>query len=223
MISADDAAVSSAQRLYVILAAMFLTALITANLIAGKVIVVFGIEMSAGVIPFPVTFVLTDVINEYYGERGARFLTLVGLAMMVFAIAIIWVGRVLPVGASSYVSQASYDNVFGLSARLAAASLLAYVLAQLTDIHFFRVIKRLTGERFLWLRATGSTAVSEIIDSTVVTFIAFGGALPAADIAHLAAFAYLYKMVVASGLTPLLYVAHDVVTRWLKIEPAAAG
>lgn len=215
-----DGAVDLRNRLYVVLGALFLTALITANLIAGKVIVVFGIEMSAGVIPFPVTFVLTDIINEYYGRDGARFLTLVGLAMMVFAIAIIYLGRILPVGESSYVTQAAYDNVFGLSWRLALASLCAYLLGQLSDIYFFRIIKRATRGRLLWLRATGSTTISQIIDSGVVTFTVFAGALGASDIATLAAFAYLYKMLVAAALTPLLYIAHDVVTRWLKIEPA---
>lgn len=206
-------------RLYVVLAAAFLTALLIANCVAGKVVVIGGVEMSAGVLPFPITFILTDVVNEYFGKRGARFLTIVGLVMLLFATGIIATAGALPVAEGSYVSQASFDNVFGLSARLFVASLAAYLLGQLSDIYFFGLYKRLLRGRFLWLRATGSTALGQMLDTSVVTFTVFTGALPLPTIARLAAFAYLYKMLVAVALTPLLYLARGVVTRRLGVEP----
>lgn len=211
------------QRLFVVLAAIFLTALLIANTVAGKLFQIGPVVLSVGVIPFPITFLLTDIVNEYFGRRGARFLTVVGLCMMLFATGIITLAGLLPVAEQSYVDQAAFDNVFGLSWRLFLASLTAYLLGQVSDIYFFGVFKRLTGSRVLWLRATGSTAVSQIIDTGVVNVGVFAGALPFATIAQVASLGYLYKMAVAVAMTPLLYLAHALITRRLGIAPFDAG
>jgi uncharacterized integral membrane protein (TIGR00697 family) len=205
-----------------VLAAIFLTALLIANTVAGKLFQIGPLVLSVGVIPFPVTFLLTDVVNEYFGRRGARFLTLVGFSMMLFATGIITLAGLLPAAEQSYVTQASFDNVFGLSWRLFLASLAAYLLGQVSDIYFFGVFKRLTGSRILWLRATGSTAVSQVIDTGVVNVAVFAGSLPAATIAQVAGLGYLYKMAVAVAMTPLLYAAHGIITRRLGISPHEA-
>jgi uncharacterized integral membrane protein (TIGR00697 family) len=210
-------------RLFLVLSAIFLTALLIANTVAGKLFQVGPVVLSVGVIPFPITFLLTDVVNEYFGRRGARFLTVVGLCMMLFATGIITLAGLLPIAEESYVGQASFDNVFGLSWRLFLASLTAYLLGQVSDIYFFGVFKRLTGSRILWLRATGSTAVSQIIDTGVVNVGVFAGALSFSTIAQVASLGYLYKMAVAVAMTPLLYLAHALITRRLGITPFDAG
>ncbi len=208
------------ERLYIVLAAIFLTALIVADVTAGKFFSVGGLAISVGVIPFPITFILTDVVNEYYGRRGARFLTYMGMSMLVFAFAIIYVARLLPVAALSPIPQAPFDAVFGQSFRFFSGSLVAYTLGQLTDIYAFQFYKRLTHNKHLWLRATGSTAISQIIDTSVVTSVALFGTMAFKDIAAVIGVSYVYKMVAAILLTPLCYLAHEILTDRLGIAPA---
>ena len=109
----------------------------------------------------------------------------------------------------------AFNAVFGFSARIIAGSLTAYVVGQLADISLFHFLRTRTGGRLLWLRATGSTVVSQLLDSFVVLFIAFGGQLPAEQIAMVAATNYVYKFAIALGITPLLYVVHAIVDRYL--------
>jgi uncharacterized integral membrane protein (TIGR00697 family) len=208
------------ERLYVVLSAVFLTALLVADVTAGKFFSIGGLAISVGVIPFPITFVLTDVVNEYYGRRGARFLTFIGMAMLVFAFLIITVARMLPVAESSPIPQVPFEAVFGMSFRFFGGSLVAYTLGQLTDIYAFQFYKRLTNSRHLWLRATGSTALSQVIDTSVVTFVALWGTMAFDDIAMVVGVSYVYKMVVAITLTPLCYLAHGIITDRYGIEPA---
>lgn len=208
-------------KLYLVLLATFLTALIVADVTAGKFFQVGGLSISVGVIPFPITFVLTDVVNEYYGKRGARLLTFIGSAMLVFAFTIIVVARFLPVAPRSPVPQAAFDAVFGLSFRFFGASFTAYLLGQLADIYVFHLAKRVTQSRHLWLRATGSTAISQIIDTVAVNFAALVGTMAISEIAAVTFWSYAYKMAVAISLTPLLYLAHTLVTKRLGIQAHA--
>src|SRR5689334_6148035 len=156
------------QRLFVVLGAIFLTALLIANVIAGKFFTLAGVALSVGVIPFPITFLLTDIINEYYGKEGARFITIIGLAMMLFANAMIMLALVLPPDANSPVPDQAFGAVYGLSFRLFLGSLIAYLLGQISDIYSFQWLKQITGHKLLWLRATGSTAMSQVVDTLVV-------------------------------------------------------
>jgi uncharacterized integral membrane protein (TIGR00697 family) len=208
------------ERLFVVLAAIFLTALLIADVTAGKFFTLGGMAISVGVIPFPITFVLTDVVNEYYGRRGARLLTFVGMTMLIFAFGIIYLARMLPVAGNSPIPQPAFDAVFGQSFRFFAGSLVAYTLGQLTDIYAFQFYKRLTQSKHLWLRATGSTAISQVIDTTVVTSVALAGLLSATEIMKVILASYLYKLVVAITLTPLCYLAHNIVTDKLGMPPA---
>lgn len=212
--------VSAQQRIYVVLCATFITALLVADTTAGKFFLIGDLEVSVGVVPFPITFIVTDIVNEYYGRRGARFLTGLGMAMIIFAFLIIFTARLLPVAPGSPVAQASFDNVFGLSLRLFAASLAAYLAGQLTDIYAFNFYKKMTNTRHLWLRATGSTAISQVIDTSFVNFGALWGYKTVPQILEICVYSYLYKMAVAIALTPVCYLAHDVITRRFGIEPA---
>jgi uncharacterized integral membrane protein (TIGR00697 family) len=206
--------------LYSILSSVFLTALILAETTGGKLIqvalgedLVFTLTM--GVIPFPITFLVTDIINEYYGRKGIRFITLVGMGMVLFALLILQIDMLVPAAAISPVSDRAFNEVFGVSTRIILGSLTAYLLGQLADIAIFHFIREKTGGRFLWLRATGSTIVSQFLDSFVVLFIAFLGPLSAGQIVGIGFTNYVYKFMVAVAVTPLLYIVHALVDRYL--------
>jgi len=206
-------------RIYLTLCAVFVTSLLVADIIAGKFFVIGGLEVSVGVIPFPITFLLTDVVNEYYGRKGARLLTGIGAAMLVFAFGIIFLARALPTGASSPVPQAAFDGVFGISYKFFAASLIAYLVGQFADINAFHVTKRITASRLLWLRATGSTAISQVVDTAIVNAAALAGILSAGQIVRVAFWSYVYKMTVAVLLTPVLYGIHGLLEKRLGLDP----
>lgn len=211
---------SPRQRLYLVLVSTFVTCLLVADIVAGKYFQVGSLEMSVGTVTFPFAFLLTDVVNEYYGRDGARTMTAIGMAMLVVAFALITMSRLLPVSPGSYVGQEAFDQVFGMSLRLFAASLTAYLVSQLVDIHTFHVFKAVTRSKHLWLRAIGSTALSQIVDTVAVNFGALVGNRQLGEIASITAASYAYKLVVAVLLTPLCYVAHEVITRRMGIEPA---
>jgi len=159
-------------KLFVVLAGVFTTCLVVGDIIGGKLIqtVLFGqtITLTVGMIPFPVTFLLTDLLNEFYGKRAARFVTWVGFAMALLAYSFIYIALQIPIAemtrSASWdgVTATAFDNVFDGSKRMIVASLVAYLIAQFTDIGVFHLLRRLTRGRFLWLRATGSTLLSQL-------------------------------------------------------------
>jgi uncharacterized integral membrane protein (TIGR00697 family) len=208
------------QRLFVWVTSVFVSALLISDLIGGKFFRVYGIDLSVGMIPFPLTFILTDVVNEFYGTEGARRITFIGLGMAVFVFTIINVALALPVSPESPMSQELFARSFGWSARLYVASLTAYVVGQLLDIAMFQVFLRLTGHRFLWLRATGSTVVSQAVDSLVVNFVLLSGSKSIDFVLTAARNGYVVKLVLAIGLTPLLYVGRGLFLRYLEATPA---
>jgi hypothetical protein len=174
--------------------------------------------MTMGVIPFPITFLITDIINEYYGKGGIRFVTIVGMAMIAMAFGMIYIDLRIPASPVSPVTDEMFNGVFGLSARIIAGSLTADLIGQLIDIYVFFWIRRKTKEKWLWLRATGSTVVSQLIDSFVVLFIAFYGTFNAAQIMTIGLTNYVYKFIIALALTPLIYLTHYAIGRYLGDE-----
>jgi uncharacterized integral membrane protein (TIGR00697 family) len=201
------------QRFFVFLTALFVAALVTGDFVGGKFFVVFGHTFSAGIIPFPLTFVLTDIVNEFYGTHGARRLTLAGLGAAVFVWAVITLALALPTSPDSPISDAVFRGAFGTSARLYVASLTAYVIGQLLDISIFQVLRRMTGHRLLWLRSTGSTVLSQIVDSVTVSFVFLVGTKPLDFIFTNAAHNYFGKLGMAILLTPIIYGAHALFKR----------
>jgi uncharacterized integral membrane protein (TIGR00697 family) len=224
---------SARQRLYVYLCAIFLTALLIGDTIGSKLFVVdipcgFGTlhaTLSVGAIWFPITFLLTDVINEFYGSAGARFVTFVGFFMAIFAFIVIWLARLIPAADFSPVTQTSVNNVLGNANRIFVASLIAYLIGQLVDIAIFQAAKRLTQSRHIWLRSTGSTLISQLIDTLVVTYVAFYGQIPIARLHQAATTSYIVKVLLAIGLTPVIYALHALIHRRMHIEehPADAA
>jgi uncharacterized integral membrane protein (TIGR00697 family) len=177
--------------------------------------------LSAGIIPFPLTFVLTDVVNEFYGTEGARRLTFVGLGAALFVWLVIQLALHLPPSPVSPIPDAVFQSAFGTSARLYVASLSAYVIGQLLDISIFRTLRRLTGHRLLWLRATGSTVLSQMIDSFTVSFVFLAGTQRLGFISHNAANNYVGKLIMAVLLTPAIYAMHAVFRRRLHVSEGA--
>ena len=202
------------QHFFVWLTAIFVAALVTGDFIGGRFFVLFGHTFSAGIIPFPLTFVLTDIVNEFYGtERRAppdvRRPGRRGLR----------VGR-HPAGAAP-AAQPDVADPRRRSSRPRSAPrrastsrrCRAYVIGQLLDISIFRTLRRATGHRLLWLRATGSTVLSQMIDSFTVSFVFLAGTQSLGFITSNAANNYVGKLIMAVLLTPVIYAMHAVFRR----------
>lgn len=190
--------------------------------------------LSAGVITWPLVFLATDVVNDYFGVRGVRFLTLTTTAFIGFAFVVLWLAIQLPSDEGWWRTssaaqgvpdmQAAFTAVFGQSMNIIVGSLTAFVISQLVDAMVFRAVKRLTGDRRIWLRATGSTLISQLVDSLVVTWVAFWllRDWSLAKATAMALTAYGYKCLIAVASTPLVYLGHAIVRRYLGAEVAAA-
>jgi uncharacterized integral membrane protein (TIGR00697 family) len=216
------AAFGPAQKLFIYLSCVFVACLLLGDVIGGKIISTPAGPISVGIIPFPVTFLLTDIVNDFYGRRGAHFLTMLGFFMALLAWALLQVTTLMGPDPSTYFTQAEYAKVFGGSARLFVASMAAYMIGQFLDIGVFHYWKDLTESRHLWLRSTGSTIFSQAIDTITINVIfgyftarwswGFIGAKVGRE--------YLIKFVVAVALTPAIYALHEAIVRGLGIEPA---
>jgi len=220
----------AAGEVYAALVALFVACLVAADLTGSKFfrLPLFSIGSyefvthSVGMIGFPLTFLLTDLIHEYFGARSARRATYIGLGCALVVFAIVLLARALPVAPSSPLPQPVFDQVFAMSNRLYVASLSAYLIGQLCDIAVFRALKRRTGGRLVWLRATGSTVASQLVDSFVVSFVLLQGSQPAEAIAEVALTGYVLKFVLSLALTPLVYLGRAVMRRQFGLEPAPA-
>jgi uncharacterized integral membrane protein (TIGR00697 family) len=211
------------QQLYLWLGGLFVAALIVADLIGGRFFRFGSVDLSVGMLAFPLTFVLTDVINEFYGTVGARRITYLGLGTAIFAFLIINLALALPPSPKGLPDEV-FRSVFGWSRRLYVASLVAYLIGQLADITVFGLFRRYTRHRLLWLRATGSTVISQAIDTVVVNFVLLSGREPVGSITRIVFHSYVTKIVVAVALTPLIYAAHALMLRVLKVsEPVDPG
>ena len=216
-------------KLFVVLAGVFTTCLVVGDIIGGKLIqtAIFGqkITLTVGMIPFPVTFLLTDLLNEFYGKRAARFVTWVGFAMALLAYLFIFISLQIPIAemtrgaAWDGVTEAGFDNVFNGSKRMIVASLTAYLISQFTDIGVFHLLRRVTRGRYLWLRATGSTVISQAIDTLTISVVAWYGLMGAGDIVNIMLSSYTLKFLIALGLTPAIYAGHALVQNLLGLEP----
>ena len=211
------------QSLYLWLTGLFVAALLTADLTGAKFFRLGNTDLSVGMLTFPLTFVLTDLLNEFYGPAGARRVTFVGLGAAIFAFAFINLGIALPTSPESPLSGVAFKTVFGWSARLYLASLSAYLIGQLLDIYLFAWLRGLTKHRMLWLRSTGSTLGSQLIDTLIVNFLLLVGAKPIGFILVVVRDSYLIKILIALALTPVIYGLHAVVLRVVKVDEIQNG
>ena len=236
-----------ATRLFIALAAFFCVNAVLAEFIGVKI---FALEDTLGIAPFewnlfgqagslsftagtllwPVVFVFTDIINEFFGRRGVRMISWVAVALIVYgfvfaflAISLVpagwWVTAAQAQGVPDY--QAAFAAIFGQGMWTIAGSVVAFLVGQLIDVQVFHRIRNATGERFVWLRATGSTAVSQLVDSFVVIWIAFvlgPQQWPTSLFLAVSTVNYAYKMAAAIALIPLLYLVRRGITAYLGAD-----
>jgi uncharacterized integral membrane protein (TIGR00697 family) len=196
-----------------------------------------GFNLTAGVVLWPVVFVMTDIINEYYGPRLVRFISYLTVFVISVAFVFVWLAILLPPNEwwqfeSGMLGQGegikdmnlAFRNVMGAGLWIIIGSLVAFLIGQIVDVMTFHKIKSVTGENKLWLRATGSTLVSQLIDSFVVLFIAFyiGADWEFARVLAIGTVNYVYKFVVALALTPLLYLVHFGIEKYLGADLATS-
>jgi hypothetical protein len=240
---------SKGTRLFIVLAAFFLTNALVAEFVGVKVFSLEGtlgiepvnwnllgvsgtLSFTAGVLLWPFVFILTDTINEYFGVRGVRFISWTAVIFIAYsfltayvAIALAPAGFWIEANASLGVPdvQRAYALVFGQGMWTIAGSIIAFLIGQLIDVTVFHRIRRTTGERLVWLRATGSTAVSQLLDSFIVLYIAFvlgPQKWPVSQFLAVGAVNYTYKMLAAFALIPLLYFMRHVIERYLGADLA---
>lgn len=247
--------------LFVVLAGFFVANALIAEFIGVKIfslertfglqpvdLKLFGEEalsfnLTAGVLLWPVVFVMTDIINEYFGRKGVRILSFMAVGLIMYAFVMFFIGIRLtpadfwptshiavdldPLAQDAIRSQVGdYDFafrlVFGQGLWIIVGSLVAFLIGQFLDVIVFQRIKRITGEKKIWLRATGSTLVSQFVDSFVVLFIAFyiGAGWSLTLVFAIGTMNYIYKFVMAIVLTPVIYLAHYVIDAYLGEELA---
>lgn len=209
---------SRRDRVFLVLAGIFITHALLGELIGGKLFTAWGWVMSIGVIPWPVVFVTTDLVNEYYGPAAVRRLTIMAVGLIVYAFALLLVCMQVTAAEISPVSDAAFDMVFGQSMWIIVGSLFAFALSQMLDAMVFVVLRKRTGQRLLWLRAVGSTVFSQLIDTFVINGIAFGlsGRLTTGQVVELSVTNYGYKFIIAIATMPVIYAGHGLMERYLR-------
>lgn len=242
-------------RLFIVLAGFFVTNALIAEVIGVKIfsledsmgvpranINLFGTDFSfhltAGVLLWPVVFVMTDIINEYYGPKGVRFLSYLTIALIAFSF--IAYNAAIALAPSEYFSignnidkpDDAFRGIFGQGLWIIIGSMVAFLIGQILDVLVFHRIKKMTGEKNIWLRATGSTLVSQLVDSFVVLFIAFyigkriqtgqGDPWSLQQVMVTGTGNYIYKFVIALAMTPVIYLVHYLIERYLGSTAASS-
>ena len=206
------------QIVFILLGGIFITNAIVAELIGGKLIEVGPFILSVGILPWPIVFVATDLINEYFGKEGVKKLTFLTTGLIFYTFLILFMALVIPASGVSAVSDAAFKEVFGQGMWIIIASIIAFVCSQLLDASLFHLFKKKTGDRMIWLRSTGSTVISQLFDSFIVSGIAFWmtGKVSTEDYINMASTGYAFKLMLAVALTPLIYLGHYVIKKFLK-------
>jgi uncharacterized integral membrane protein (TIGR00697 family) len=189
---------------FVFVAAVFVTSLITANIIAVKLVEVSGIVFPAAVIIFPISYIFGDVLTEVYGYRSARRVIWLGFFCNFLAVAAIWAAQMLP-AASFWGGQQAYQQILGVTPRLLMASFLAYLVGEFANSFVLAKMKIATGGKHLWARTIGSTLVGQGLDSLVFITAAFWGTIPGAGLASAVVTQWLMKTAYETLATPLTY------------------
>ena len=197
------------EQFYVVLSAIFIASLITCNLIANKFVTVdLGFKVfvvSAGILPYPLTFLVTDLISELYGQKKANLVVFSGFIASMFVLFFLWLGGQFNSIPGSPVGDPIYNIVFQNAWRIIAASMVAYLFAQFIDVKIFHFWKRLTNGKHLWLRNNGSTVISQLVDTTLVVSILFVGVWDSSQIINAIIDGWLFKMLMAFIDTPIIY------------------
>lgn len=209
---------------YVILAGIFITNAVVAELIGGKLIHVGDYVMSVGILPWPVVFITTDLINEYFGEKGVRKLSTITACLIAYCFIVLFLAMQLPAVKGMGTTDDQFNGVFGQSLWIIVGSITAFMVSQLIDVTIFHFVKKKTGKRMIWLRSTGSTVISQFFDSFIVLGIAFyaTGIMDTETYITSGLTGYTIKLVQAVLLTPFIYLGHSLIEKYInkdKIQP----
>lgn len=207
--------------IYIVLAGIFITNALVAELIGGKLIYIGNNVMSLGILPWPIVFITTDLINEYFGEKGVKKLSLITAALIAYTFILLLIGLNIPaVKGDGLITDDQFSAVFGQSMWIIVGSISAFLVSQLIDVTLFHFLKNRTGKKMLWLRSTGSTVISQLFDSFIVLGIAFWlpGKINGETFVTSAFTGYSVKLLIAIGLTPLIYLGHYLIDNYLGAE-----
>ncbi len=236
-------------RLFTILCGIFITNALVAEMIGVKIFsaeqtvgldpahlnvlgFLMDFNLTAGVVIWPVVFITSDLINEYFGRPGVKRISYLSAILIAYAFVVIFITIDLPPAqwwldayskddAGNYFNMDfAFNRVLGQGQRIIIGSLTAFLIGQLVDVFVFQRLRKVTGSKMLWLRATGSTLVSQLIDSLVVVYIAFSGIMDSKQILAIAITNYIYKFFVAILLTPVVYFGHFMIDTYLGKEHA---
>lgn len=202
---------------FITLAGFFITNAIVAELIGGKLFQMGPFVQSIGIMLWPVVFLTTDLVNEYYGPQGVRRLTLLTVSLIGYTFIILALAMLITATPFSPVSGEAFQNVFGQSLWIIVGSVIAFLVSQLIDSTVFWALRNKTGSKMIWLRATGSTVVSQLIDTFIVQGIAFviPGVWTINEYLKNASAGYAFKLMVAVAITPLIYLLHYLIDRYI--------
>jgi len=198
-------------RLYIILGGIFIASLITSNLIFQKFFTwtpfgIYTFELSVGILPYPITFLVTDLISELYGKKKADQIVISGLVASVFVMGVVLIANAMPQTAWSPVNGKTFNKVFGLFGPAVFASMIAYLTAQFIDIRIFHFWKKLTKGKHLWLRNNGSTIISQFVDTAaVLLLLCLTGVVEWSRFPGLLENGFIFKVMIAFLDTPLFY------------------
>lgn len=236
-------------KLFISIAAFFVANALIAECIGGKIFSlekIFGLDpanltlfgqtglsfnLTCGVLLWPLEFVITDIVNEYYGPKAVRRISYTAVVLITYAFIMFYAAMSIPPADFWITSketegianmQDAFGGIFGQGMWIIAGSLIAFLVSQIVDVTVFHKIKKRTGQKWVWLRATGSTLVSQLVDSFIVLFIAFkiGNGWSWKLVLAICLVNYLYKFTMAIILTPLIYFAENRIDQYLGLETA---
>ena len=196
-----------------VLPALFVTVLLTANVVAVKLVQVGPLVFPAGIVVFPVSYILGDVLTEVYGYATARRVIWLGFGCNLLMVVAIWLGGLLPPAPFWAANQAAYDTILGFTPRLLVASFLAYLVGEFANSYVLARMKILTGGRYLWTRTIGSTVVGEGLDSLLFVSFAFAGVIPGGALLDAIVTQWLLKTAYETLATPLTYLVVNALKR----------
>jgi uncharacterized integral membrane protein (TIGR00697 family) len=202
---------------FVVLVALFITCLISANITAVKLIDVFGLVMPAGIVIFPISYICGDVLTEVYGYQQARRVIWLGFLCNLIAVLVIGLGQRLP-GAAFWDGQAAYERILGYTPRLLLASFCAYLVGEFANAAIMAKLKIATQGRWLWLRTIGSTLIGQGLDSLIFITLAFMGAIPLSALVVAMVTQWLVKTAYEAAVTPVTYVVVRLLKRHERLD-----
>ena len=210
------------KKIYLYLAAIFIAALVVCNLIANKFITIdLGFKtfvISAGVLPYPITFLITDILSEIYGKKKTARIVWAGFGASLFVLGVLLLAQQFTAIAGSPVDDETFNKVFGNSWRVIFASMTAYLCAQLIDVRIYHFWKEKTAGKHLWLRNNFSTVFSQLVDTTLVVCVLFLGVRSHSEIIQFILDGWLFKMLCAFIDTPLLYASTSLIRKKLGLK-----